>query len=220
VYHIPSKPSAPGKWVKGPDFPNGDGCADAPAALEITGNVLVQASPGIFNPPSHFYEYDGTKLTEVTAPTGANGDPSFVGRLLELPTGQIFWDDGSTVQLYTPSGTYNSAWQPVITTSPSSVTRGQSYPVTGTLFNGVSQGGMYGDDSQQATNYPLVQIINTGTGHVFYARTHDHTFMGVNDPKKSVTTTFDVPSGAETGASQLVVVTNGIPSSPVAVTVN
>jgi hypothetical protein len=35
----------------------------------------------------------------------------------------------------------------------------------------------------------------------------------------SVSTQFDVPASQEPGASQLVVVTNGIPSAPVAVTV-
>lgn len=220
IYHIPAVKTDAGKWTKGPDFPNGDDCEDAPAALLITGNVLVQASPGVYSPPSHFYEFNGTTLTAVTAPSGASSDPSYAGRMLELPTGQIWWDDGASVQLYTPSGTFNSSWQPVITSSPSSISTGQSYPITGTLFNGLSQGGMYGDDSQQATNYPLVQIINTSSGHIFYARTHNHTYMGVNNPKKSVTTTFDVPSNVPSGAAQLVVVTNGIPSNPVAVTVN
>jgi hypothetical protein len=35
-----------------------------------------------------------------------------------------------------------------------------------------------------------------------------------------VSTNFDVPSGMETGAGQLEVVANGIPSTAVAVTVN
>jgi hypothetical protein len=35
-----------------------------------------------------------------------------------------------------------------------------------------------------------------------------------------VSTNFDVPAGMETGASSLEVVANGIPSKPVAVTVN
>jgi hypothetical protein len=35
----------------------------------------------------------------------------------------------------------------------------------------------------------------------------------------TVSTNFDVPAGIETGASSLVVVANGIPSAPVAITV-
>jgi len=35
-----------------------------------------------------------------------------------------------------------------------------------------------------------------------------------------VSTNFDVPAGTETGASEIVVVANGIPSAPVSVTVS
>ena len=66
----------------------------------------------------------------------------------------------------------------------------------------------------------LVRITNTATGHVFYARTHGHSTMGVATGRLKVSTNFDVPSAAETGASSLVVVANGIPSLPVSITVN
>jgi hypothetical protein len=65
----------------------------------------------------------------------------------------------------------------------------------------------------------LVRITNKATGHVFYAKTHDHNYMGVQSFAPSYTH-FDVPAGMETGPSTLVVVTNGIPSLPVNVTVN
>ena len=78
---------------------------------------------------------------------------------------------------------------------------------------------MYGDDAQMATNYPLIRITNNASHHVFYARTHDHSSMGVATGKKEVSTHFDVPSDMETGTSKLVVVANGIASKPVAVTV-
>jgi hypothetical protein len=77
-----------------------------------------------------------------------------------------------------------------------------------------------GDEFDSHTNYPLVRITNKSTNHVFYARTHDHSTMGVQTGKTPVSTNFDVPSGAETGASKLEVVANGIPSKPVDVTVN
>jgi len=70
-----------------------------------------------------------------------------------------------------------------------------------------------------ATNYPLVRITNRSTGHVFYARTHGFSSMSVANPRR-VSTLFDVPAGMETGTSDLEVVTNGINSSPVTVTVN
>jgi len=64
----------------------------------------------------------------------------------------------------------------------------------------------------------LVRITNNATGHVFYSRTHDHTSMAVASGAL-VSTHFDVPATEERGPSQLVVVANGIPSAPVAVTV-
>jgi hypothetical protein len=38
--------------------------------------------------------------------------------------------------------------------------------------------------------------------------------MGVATGNRKVSTQFDVPSGAETGESQLFVIANGIPSLP------
>jgi hypothetical protein len=70
-----------------------------------------------------------------------------------------------------------------------------------------------------ATSYPLVRITNNASGHVFYARTHNHSTMGVATRTKKVSTHFDVPSGIETGASSLVVVANGNASAAVNVTV-
>ena len=78
----------------------------------------------------------------------------------------------------------------------------------------------FGDEYQNCTNYPLVRITNTGTGHVFYARTHDHSTMGVATGKAIVSTHFDVPTTIDSGASTLVVVANGIASKPVNVTVS
>jgi hypothetical protein len=211
-----------GTWVAGPDFPNSDAANDAPAALEINGNVVVEASPfaGTFSTPSSLYEWDGTNLNSFPAPPNAPNTASFQGHLLVLPNGQIMYTDYSTdVEFLTSAGTFNSAWQPTISSSPSSVASGGTYSISGTQFNGLSQGGAYGDDFQDATNYPLVQIVNNSTGHVFYSKTHNHSTMGVATGGTTVSTEFDVPGGIETGASQLSVIANGIPSAPVSVTV-
>ena len=213
-----------GTWAAGPPLPSINGqqldIADGPSAVLPDGNVLFQASPGVYNPPSYFFEYNGVGIQQVHSTSTASNDPSYAGRMLVLPTGQIFWTDGSTnVEIYTSTGTYNAAWAPVIEAAPKTVTPGSSYQIAGTLFNGMTQGGYYGDDAQMATNYPLLQIVNTATGHVFYARTFNHSSMGVANPSE-VATHFEVPSGIETGPSSFIVVANGIPSAPVAVTVN
>ncbi len=211
--------SKTGKWAKGPDFSAGLACDDAPAALEINGNVIVMTSPPVFNTGAVFFEWNGTKLTKIAGPPNSSGDAAFYGHFLELPTGQLLFSDLSTdVEVFTPKGTFKNAWKPTITSAPTTVSGGQSYVAKGTQFNGFSEGSAYGDDFQDATNYPLVRITNTATKHVFYARTHGFT-AGVATGAKAVSTSFDVPKGIETGAGTLQVVTNGIPSAPVTVTV-
>ena len=213
-----------GKWSKGPDFPNSDAANDAPAALEINGKVVIEASPfsGTFSPPSNFYEWTGTVLSAFPAPPNAANTPSFVGHLLLLPNGQIMYTDFSTdVEFLTSTGTFSTAWRPTIKTVATTLTHGsKNNSISGTQFNGLSQANAYGDDLQDATNYPLVRITNNATGHAFYCKTHGHSTMGVATGTAIVSTKFDVPSGIETGASKLVVVANGIPSVSVAVTVN
>ena len=100
------------------------------------------------------------------------------------------------------------------------MTRGSTYGISGTQFNGLSQAAAVGDELNAATNYPLVRITNAATGHVVYARTHGHSSMGVATGNTLVATQFDVPATADTGPGSLVVVANGIASAPVSVTVN
>ena len=212
-----------GSWTQGPDFPKVGGTqldvADGPAVLLTNGNVLVPASPGLYKKPASYFIFDGKKLHAVGGPPNEANDSSYNLRLLLLPTGQVLQTDGSSdVEIYPPNGHANAAIAPHVTSVPATLVHGTTYTVTGTRFNGVSQANAYGDDDQQSTNYPLVRIVNNATGHVFYARTHGHSFMGVGS-NRSVSTMFDVPSTIETGASTLVVVTNGIPSPGVSVTV-
>ena len=215
--------SAKNKWTKGPDFPNNDAANDAPAAIETNGNVIVMTNPfsGTFNPPATLYEWNGSTLNAFPGPPNAVNDGSFVGHLLVLPTGQIMFTDFSTdVEILTSAGTYKGSWQPTIRSAPASVTPGvPNYSISGTQFNGLTQASAYGDDMQNATNYPLVRIVNNATGHVFYCKTHDHSSMGVATGSTRVSTRFDVPADVEPGASALYVVANGIPSAPVSITV-
>jgi hypothetical protein len=223
IYIPPAGGTGTDTWSVGPDFPasvTGQLIAwDGPACLLPSGNVLISVA-GDFSSPVYFFEFDGTRLVNVNAPASATGDLVYYGRLLLLPTGQVLYTGGVSPAIYNPLGSPNPAWAPRITTAPSAVTRGQTYQISGTQFNGMSQAVAYGDDYQAATNYPLVRITNRATGHVFYARTHDHSTMGVATGATIVSTSFDVPSGMETGAADLVVVANGISSASVAVTVS
>jgi hypothetical protein len=172
-----------------------------------------------------YFEFDPQNpgsLISVPAPVNASHDATYYTSLLVLPTGQVMFVDGSNfVEIYTPASTpvFNPSWAPTITSWPSNIAAGTIYQITGTQFNGLSGGSHFGDETQNATNYPLVRITNNSSGHVFYARTHDHSTMGVATGSLPVSTHFDVPSTIELGASTLQVVANGIASSAVPVTV-
>jgi hypothetical protein len=209
-------------WKLGPDFPSNNAANDSPAALEINGNVVVEASPfsGTFSAPSKFYEWNGTTLTAIANPPNAANTSSFQGHLLVLPNGQIMYTDYSKdVEFLTSTGTFSSSWQPTVTSVNSTLSTGSTVTISGTQFNGLSEANAYGDDFQNASNYPLVRIVNNATGHVVYARTHDHSTMGVATGPTVVSTNFDVPTNTETGPSELFVVANGIPSAGTAVTI-
>jgi hypothetical protein len=202
----------PGRWSTGPDFPSGDNAGDSSAALLPDGNVLVAGASGAL------YEFDGLNLSLTVAAPLRNAGPAYV---LPLPSGQtLVLVTGSKARLYTPTGAPQAAWAPTISTAPSALTRGGAYTISGTQFNGLSQGASFGDELNSSTNFPIVRITNSASGHVFYARTHDHSTMAVATGSALVSTQFDVPMTAETGAGTLVVVADGIASAPVSVSVN
>jgi hypothetical protein len=101
---------------------------------------------------------------------------------------------------------------------------GSTIQISGLQFNGLSQAVGYGDDSQTATNYPLVRIVNKQSGHVRYCRTFNHTTadsngnvipsMGVATGGAVITTNVVIPEDIELGDSRVFVVANGIPSQP------
>jgi hypothetical protein len=206
-------------WTAGPDIPDGMDVADGPAALLPGGNVLFQASPGIFNTGSKFFTWNGTKFSDVTwGNTDAPNISSYWGNMMLLPTGEVLYTDFGNVWVFQSSLNPKSAWRPQILSAPTDVKPGKTYVVAGLNFNGFSQGAAYGDDIQGATNYPLVQITNRESGRVYYARTHDHSTMGIAYTSPA-STNFDVPGNIETGLSDLRVVCNGIASSPVTVNI-
>ena len=217
-----------GRWSLGPTLPiSPEGfqytAQDAPGALLPSGHVLIAASggpgPGYSGPPVGFFEFDGRRfIAEPTIPNAAN-DLSQSINLLLLPTGQVLAADGtSDVEIYTPDSSADddareqeAGWAPTITWAPRQVSPGGSYRLEGIRLNGMSQASAFGDEDQDATNYPLVRLTNLATRHVFYARTHDHSSMAVASDKVS-STHFDVPAGIETGLARLEVVANGIAS--------
>ncbi len=210
-----------GKWAAAPKFGGALDVADGPAALLPNGNVLLDASPGVYKNGSQFFEWDGAALNSVPGVPNGPGEPSYAGNMLVLPTGQILFTDSSAdVEIYTSSGSPCTGCAPNITSVASSLAVGSvNNLIHGTQFNGLSQGGAYGDDAQAATNFPLVRITDS-SGAVVYCRTHNFSTMGVATGSRIVSAQFDVPSTVATGGAILEVVANGIASAAMAVTIN
>jgi len=226
VYNV-----ATGKWSTGPIIKVSGATyvmADAPSATLPDGNVLAEAGPGYASTPAHFWEFKTSKKGKVKATqvddTKTSAQSSdFTGNLLPLPTGQVLWDDSQSsteVAVYTPVGKAKAAWAPVVSSVNSTLTVGSTgNAISGTNFNGFDLGGSYGDDAQQATNYPLVRITNNSTGDVCFGRSYNFSTMGVWTTG-TTNAVFDIPNTCETGASSLQVIVNGIASAGVSVTLN
>jgi hypothetical protein len=212
-------------WSSGPNFPIVGGLQyngqDSGAALLPDGKVLVALNSGVFQPPTHFFLFDGTSFTQVpdnsTSSLLNNGNTY----MLLLPTGQVLYDTGlgpTSMEVFTDPGSPNPAWAPTITSFPGKIAAGVIYTLAGRQLNGLSEGAVFGDDYQDSTDYPLVQVTNNATGDVRYARTFGMTNRSIA-PDASSCTSFELPGGIETGASELRVIANGIASTPVPVTV-
>ena len=200
-------------WVAGPDFPGNLGIGDGPGALEVNGNVLVMASPGVFGIGAEFFEWNGSTLNEIAGPPNGPSDASYYGHMLMLPTGQILFTDFSNdVELFTSTGSQYTGWTPTALLPATTFNKGQTYTISGSKFNGVSQDGAYGDDFQDATNYPLIRFVSTSNGQVYYARTHDHSTMAVGYPGPT-STHVDIPASIPTGGYNMQIVVNGISSA-------
>ena len=221
------------QWQSTPDLPgvNLGGARylleneDQSGVVLPDGNFLLATFPQIYGGPLNsniLIEWDGSSYCQINnVPDGLYGQLD----MLLLPSGQVMITDvnywvSSNYYLYTPSGGVYPGIAPTVNQFPVTLLRrGSTYTVTGTRFGGYSSGSVFGDDFQNYTNYPIVRITNDTTGHVFYARTHDHSTMGVFTGDMPTTTQMDVPSNMETGRSHLQVVTNGIPSNSVPVTI-
>ncbi len=211
-------------WITTPSFPGSSSTqvdvADGGAVLLPNGNILVDAGVGYGASSAMFFIWNGSTLTQTTGSPDAASVPGFYGNFLLLPNGQVLYTDiSSNVYVYTCGGSSNPAWAPTITSYPQEIHLGTNYTISGTQFNGLSQGSGFGDDQQSATNYPIIKITSTQTGHVYYAKEYNPSTMAICTGSQTVSTHFSVPSNLELGPATIQVVTNGIASTPVSVTV-
>jgi len=212
------------RWLHGPAIPTIGGLqydsADGPGSVLPDGNVLFDVSPCVYQAPIAFVLYNASSNTLSPVPNVPNAanDSTYYTRMLDLPNGQVLFNDGSDqMEIYTAGGMPNPAWAPSIAwISSSTLLPGETARLFGRELAGLDQGAAYGDDVQDATNFPLVRITNSRSGAVTYARTSDWSSVSVA-PGAASSTNFTIPTTTQAGPSSLVVVANGIASQPMPV---
>lgn len=206
-------------WAQGPSLPTNYGCDDAPAVLLPNGHVLFiadKSSPTIFTPPAKMFDYDpgSNSITEVT-PGGTLG-AIFRNAIAQqfcfliLPNGHVLMTTNvGSVWEYTPTGSPSSAWAPTITGIAQN--SANTFTLSGTQLNGISEGSSFGDDCENSTNYPIVRL-KSATGEITYARTTNWNPGIVASGSRALSTQFTVPSSLANGSYSVTVIANGIPS--------
>ncbi len=225
AYYTPSGTTSPGTWAAGPDVPGAQGAPDAPMAMMANGKILCSVSPvptsaNHFPSPTKFYEFDylTNSFTQVGVPGGGTSLPisCYITNLLDLPDGTVLYAiqqnaGSSQYYIYTPVGNPVVSGKPTITNIKQNTCT--LFKITGTKFNGISEGSSYGDDWQLNSNYPIVRL--TSGSNVYYARTANWNSTGVMRGNATDTAQFTLPAGLPAGNYSLVVVANGISSDPV-----
>jgi hypothetical protein len=195
-----------GSWSAGPNIPNGQVAADAPAAMLANGKILCAVAPAayqdgsgnvIFPGPISFYEYDqnsGWSSAISTSPIGSvTNNATFIFNMLVLPDGTVLLShrNGNSVFVYHPDPSTSPLAEGQPNINSVSWNSDGSLHLTGTVFNGISEGAAYGDDGQMDSNYPLVRFTSGGT--VYYGRTYNWSSTGVQTGGQIVTTEVTVP---------------------------
>jgi hypothetical protein len=204
-------------WAAGPTIPGGMGADDAPGAVLPNGHVIFAADVPLFSSPTKIFDFDpvANSITQVITPAALtnvlNVNPSYVDRMLVLPSGKLLLGDASDrLWVYSPTGSAQSSWKPTV---QSVVNNGNgTYTLTGTQLNGLDEGAAYGDDAEMSSNYPIVRLKNAA-GTIYYCRTSGWSSTGVATGTTVETVNFTLPSGLPSGSYSLYAVANGIASS-------
>ncbi len=221
-------------WAAGPDIIgslNGNpalfGADDAPAALMPNGHVLLGAdagpTSGAYSAPSELFDFD--PVAGTMSPVSPAIDDTFLptesiynASMLMLPTGQVIFADGSyQLWVYTPAGTVNPAYQPVITKIK--FDHAGLFTVTGTQLTGPSAGASYGDDAEMDENFPVVRLV-AADGTTFYCPTMNWSSVGVGGPTAPQTVEFTLNPGVTAGTYTVILSAAGVSSAPSTITVN
>jgi hypothetical protein len=222
AYYTPTGDTTKGTWVAGPKIPNNQSTPDAAAAMMVNGKILCAVSgkpthSNWFPSPTSYYEFDyvADSFKRIKAPDGNDTlyGPCFYSNMLNLPDGSILYSSQASnfYFVYTPDGSPLAAGKPTIDKIIKQ--NCDTYLVTGTLFNGITEGSAYGDDWQMATNYPIVRL--SSGSNVYYATTYNWNRTGVQTGSLPDTAEFVLPYMLPTGTYSLVVSANGNASNPI-----
>src|ERR1022692_344433 len=217
-----------GKWIQGPDLPTmADGnqlvTNDSSAILEPNGKVFLVAWWGTKGVVV-FLEYDPVRNQFNVidgVPRTANREAT---KMLLLPSGHGLVsisklaqnDDNGLYDVTFDSGA-QASWAPTITSFPATVNSNSTVSLAGTQLCGLSECQHFGDDNQQAENYPMVRFVDS-KGEVTYARAHDVSTRSIA-PREPGTVLVDIPGSLMPGTYSLQVVAMGIPSPGIIVNV-
>jgi hypothetical protein len=222
--YTPGATGQKGTWTQGWDLPTlPDGtqlvCTDSTAILEPNGKVFVVTWGGTNGVV--FVEYDPFTSSGQNPFTVVSGAPFTTNReaakMLLLPNGHgMVWVAEPTNALFDmafDSGAQTS-WAPQISSFPSTAWLGQTVTLAGIQLCGLSECQHFGDDNQQAENYPMVRFIDN-SGDVTYARAHDVSTRSIA-PDQPGSVLVDVPVLAP-GTYSVEAVAMGIPSNRVTI---
>ena len=221
--YTPNGATNAGTWTVVAPTPNFNAPIDAPTAMMINGKILccMTTTNNGFGSTSRFYEYDyvANAFTAINGPEGGliANQIAYGTEMLDLPNGTVLVSGaGSGLYVYQPSGSPLTNGIPTILSATANLDG--SFHLTGTLFNGISEGAGYGDDWQMNSDYPVARFTNS-SGNILYCRTYNWSTCNLMTGTNVVTTEMTLPPGMLAGTYPLFVTANGISSAPYSLTI-
>lgn len=214
-------PGQPSPWKALKNAPPSD---PGTMLLASDGTVLVHSEPPAGGTsawykltPNAKGSYAGGTWSKVASMPGGYNPLYFASAI--LPDGQMIVEGGEYLG-GTPTWTSKGAIYNPVSNTWRRVAPPGGWTNIGDAQSDVLANGTFvlSQACQDNTNFPVVRITNLKTGVVSYARTHNWTSVPVA-PGTASSTHFTIPGTTPAGPSSLVVVANGIASSPVRVTI-
>ncbi|HSY18653.1 MAG TPA: LamG-like jellyroll fold domain-containing protein, partial [Candidatus Acidoferrales bacterium] len=221
--YTPTGTTNAGTWTAAADIPSGRRMSEAPSAMMVNGKILCATAPGdTIGGDTQFFEYDYLANTWTPLPPPFGDGPNlataaFHVGMLPLPDGTVLLSLGSSqLFIYQPDSSPLAAGKPVIKNAVPNADG--SLHVTGTLFNGISEGANFGAENQNFSDYPVARITNAA-GRVLYCRTYNFSSRSVMTGTNVLGVDLTLPGGLLAGTYPLVISANGNSSAAYSLTI-